>query len=140
MRIIVHLILLVNLVICLPAHGEIVVIVNKANGVDALDKRQLIDLYMGRDLYFPNGSIAFRLDHLPKADIRQQFYFKLMQKSVAEVNAYWTRLLFTGRASPPQSVNSAEEIIDAVVANQNAIAYIHKDDLVESVRVIARVQ
>lgn len=56
------------------------------------------------------------------------------------MNAYWTRLLFTGRASPPQSAENAKDIIDAVVANQNAIAYIHQDDLVESVRVIARVQ
>lgn len=80
MKIIAHLILMLGLIVSLPARAEIVVIVNKANEVSSLNKRQLIDLYMGRDLYFPDGSIAFRLDHLPKADIRQQFYRKLLKK------------------------------------------------------------
>ncbi|MGK0208629.1 MAG: hypothetical protein ACI8ZA_002646, partial [Gammaproteobacteria bacterium] len=37
---------------------EFVVVVNKSNAVNALSKREIIDIYMGRYLTFPDGETS----------------------------------------------------------------------------------
>lgn len=125
--------------LALNAQAAIVVIVNKDNPMDNFSRRDLVDLYMGRNLYFPDGALAIRLDLPPASAIRESFYQQLVGKSVAEVNAYWARLLFTGRASPPQAMESSIKVIEAVNKNRNAIGYINEEDLVDSVKVVGRV-
>ncbi len=126
--------------LALNAQAAIVVIVNKDNPTENFSQRDLVDLYMGRNLYFSNGSLAIRLDLAPTSDIREDFYQQLVGKSVAEVNAYWARLLFTGRASPPQVMENSNKVIEAVNKNRNAIGYIREEDLVDSVKVVGRVE
>ncbi|MVF13409.1 hypothetical protein FT643_14805 [Ketobacter sp. MCCC 1A13808] len=116
-----------------------VVVVNAANPVEQLSSRELVDLYMGRNLYFPDGSLVLRLDQSPESATRITFYRELVDKSVAEVNAYWAKLLFTGRATPPQTVESAAGVLQAVQSNLNAIGYVDSEDLNGSVKVIGRV-
>ena len=112
-----------------PALAGVAVIVNKGNPIDEIEKHDLEDLYMGRHLYFPNRHQAVRLDLPPNSTIRQQFYRKLVNRSVAEVNAYWARLLFTGLASPPQVLQSTTEVIEFVRKHENAIGYVDSAQL-----------
>lgn len=117
----------------------IVVIVNKENTVTELSKREIIDLYMGRNLYFPDGKLALRLDHPPTSEEREQFYQSLVKKTVAQVNAYWAKLLFTGRATPPMLMGNSDQVLDTIRNNRNAIGYIDEADLDQSVKVVGRV-
>jgi ABC-type phosphate transport system substrate-binding protein len=61
-------------------------------------------------------------------------------KSVAEVNAYWAKLLFTGRASPPRSLTDSETVLQVVRENRNAIGYIESEYADDTVRVVGKVQ
>ena len=117
----------------------IVVVVNKDNPVSDLSKREIIDLYMGRNLYFPDGKLALRLDHPPTSYERETFYQQLVKKSVAQVNAYWAKLLFTGKASPPMLMENSEQLLDTVRNNRNAIGYMDEVNLDKSVKVVGRV-
>lgn len=119
--------------------AETVVIANHNNETDSLTNRQLVDLYMGRDQNFPNGEAALPLDHVANSSTRASFYKGLVNKSVAEVNAYWARLLFTGRASPPRVMQNTESIMKTVRENSGAIGYIDSQFLDESVKVLSRV-
>ena len=119
--------------------AEILVIVNKDNPIEELSRREIIDLYMGRNLYFADGKLALRLDQPPTSDERQLFYQALVKKSVAQVNAYWAKLLFTGRASPPMLMGSNEQLLDTIRNNRNAIGYIDKASLDSSVKVVGHV-
>ncbi|OUS02206.1 hypothetical protein A9Q81_09010 [Gammaproteobacteria bacterium 42_54_T18] len=122
-----------------PLQAGVVVIVNAENTVNDFNQRQLVDLYMGRDLYFPNGQMALRLDQSPDSKVRKNFYANLVGKTVAQVNAYWARLLFTGRASPPQVIRNSKDVLKAIRNNFNAVGYIDEKDLEDGVRVIAHV-
>jgi len=122
-----------------PLQAGIVVIVNSENTTSYFSQRQLVDLYMGRDLYFPDGTMALRLDQSPKSQVRHDFYKNLVGKSVAQINAYWARLLFTGRASPPQVINDSKGVLKAVRNNENAVGYINESELDAGVKVVGRV-
>lgn len=139
-RIHLQIVTLLCLLINTPAvYAEIVIVANLKNSTEALSARQLLDIYMGRYQSFPNGEPAFPLDLLPDSPLRVDFYQKLTNKSVAEVNAYWARLLFTGRATPPRVMSDSLTVLKAVRENLGAIGYIDSTHIDGTVKVIARV-
>ncbi len=100
------------------------VIVNKDNPLNAISKQQLIDLFMGRTPYFPSGGAVVKLDAPSTSKARKEFYQSLVGMSLSEVNAYWARLMFSGRATPPMQVPQEQDIVKLVIGNSNAIGYI----------------
>jgi ABC-type phosphate transport system substrate-binding protein len=121
------------------AEGVVVVVANKDNQMKVLTKKQVIDIYMGRTSLFPNGQAALPLDQNSDSSIRKLFYQNLVNKTVSEINAYWARLLFSGRASPPRTVESVTSVINIIKNNKAAIGYIQLEDLTNDVQVITYV-
>lgn len=122
----------------LTAMADIVVIVNSDNTIDSLKRGEVIDIYMGRHLNFSNQQPASPLDLPISSVLRLTFYKQLVGKSVAEVNAYWARLLFTGRASPPRPMKDSKTVLSFVKDNKSAIAYLDSKDLNNQVKVVYR--
>ncbi|KIN12604.1 hypothetical protein SU60_01940 [Vibrio mytili] len=110
---------------------DLLVIVNKDNPIDQLTKHQVVDLFMGRTPYFPTGGAVMKLDAPSSSDVRREFYQSLVSMSLSEVNAYWARLMFSGRATPPMQVPQEQDIVQLVSGNANAIAYIPKTSIGE---------
>lgn len=135
-------IIILFVLLLLPAKGmaDIVVIVNSANQVTELSQRQVIDLYMGRTSYFPNGGKLQRYDQPSNSTVRADFYYRITRKSVAAINAFWARLIFTGRASPPRVVADDIEMLEIVEKNPEAIGYIAKEYLNDRVTVVLEIK
>ncbi len=135
-------IIILLILFLLPAKGmaDIVVIVNSDNHLTELSQRQVIDLYMGRTSYFPNGEKLQRYDQPSNSTVRVDFYYRITQKSVAAINAYWARLTFTGRASPPRVVADDSEMLEIVEKNHDAIGYIAKEYLNDRVTVVLEIK
>ena len=120
--------------------AETVVIVHPDNPLASLKRDQVVDIYMGRKQNFPGGNTAFPIDLPPAAADRAEFYRTLVGKSVAQINAYWARLLFTGRATPPKALATPAAVLKSVRENRDAIAYINSTDLDGKVKVVFRVK
>lgn len=130
-----------TLVLCLAcnvsvlayANEELIVVTHKENPVDTMNRSQIIDLFMGKYVAYPDGRKALPLDNnLLKSD----FYNKLVGLSVARVNAYWSRIQFTGRARPPQEQDNNQSIVEYIKENENAIGYIPKSQLTDELKVV----
>ncbi len=134
------LISLLLLAISTNAWCDIFVVVNKDSNISELTQKQVTDIYMGRTQNFPDGSPAFPLDQASKSMVRENFYKTLVNKSPAQINAYWSRLLFTGRASPPRVISDAASLLNAIEQNPSAIGYVDASMLNDRVKVVARVQ
>lgn len=115
---------------------DIVVIVNQKNGVNQLSRDEVIDIFMGRNRQLSSGVSALPLD-LPGASVeREQFYSRLTGKSMSEINAYWARLIFSGRASPPTLMRSQEESLQMVMDNRSAVGYVDQSKINSQVKVV----
>lgn len=134
------IILLLLLIFAPLTSAEMIIIAHPDSSVDKLSKKQLIDLYMGKVRHLPNGDKVKPLDQADDSEERKEFYYALTGKSLAQVNAYWARLIFVGRAVPPKTLDSSEKIIQTISENPASIGYISKSDLVEGVKVIAHVE
>jgi ABC-type phosphate transport system substrate-binding protein len=131
------LLLILFLVFTAPAYAEdIVVIVNKKNGVDTLSKDEVLDIFMGRNRKLSSGVTAVPLD-LPDSEAdRQSFYYVLTGKNINQINAYWARLVLTGHATPPVTLHNEEAVIQRVSDNRNAIGYISRRKMNAQVKIV----
>jgi hypothetical protein len=56
--------------------------------------------------------------------------------SPAQVKAFWSKIIFTGRGQPPRTAATSLEAKKLLVANPNAISYIDQSLVDSSVRVV----
>ncbi len=117
--------------------ADIVVIVNKDNAVSSMSKSQIIDLFMGRYRAYPDGRRADPIDN-GVANLKQEFYGGLTGMTLARVNAYWSRVRFTGRTRPPIQLKNSVAVANFVAKNPKAIAYIEKKYLNSELKVVYR--
>lgn len=132
------LFILTAFIIVLPrsALADIVVIVNPQSEITALTHHQIIDIYMGRNSGLTDDQKLQPYDQAIDSRIRSDFYYAITGKPASAINAYWARLLFTGRASPPKSVADDSAMLDIVEKNPMAIGYLDKRHLNDHVTVV----
>src|SRR5580698_7724764 len=97
--------------------AEEVAVVSAKNTVNTLTKSQLADIFLGRSNRFPDGAHAVPIDQAEGTGARDAFYVQLAGKSAAQMKAYWSKIIFTGRGQPPQVVSSSIETKKVVAAN-----------------------
>lgn len=116
------------------AAGELVVIVSAKSSLAALQPAQVADIFLGQVVRFPDGEEAVALDHSVGSALRDEFYNKVAGKSPALVKAYWTKMIFTGRAQPPREVAGSAAVRKLVADNPGLIGYIERAALDASVK------
>lgn len=114
----------------------LVVIVNPASGVGQMTRSEVASIYMARTRTLAPGVAALPLDIAGDASEKRRFYSALLGKTLPEVNAYWARLLFTGRATPPQQIGDEVSVVATVAENKGAIGYVSKGKINARVKVI----
>ncbi|MDX9885450.1 hypothetical protein [Thauera sp.] len=91
-----------------------------------LDRESAEQLYLGRGTTLPNGRTVTLVD-LPAGPTRDQFYLQLTRKNPSQIRAYWSRLVFTGRAQPPREAADADDVRRILQSTPGAIAYLPLD-------------
>ncbi len=108
----------------LPARADVFVVVPIASTVKAMTQKELLDLYMGRSRAFPDGTFALPFD-LPRDDPgRAAFYRALTGMELAQINSYWSRLMFSGQTLPPQPLPTEAAMVELVKRNPSAVGYV----------------
>jgi ABC-type phosphate transport system substrate-binding protein len=118
------------------AMADVVVVVSANSPVGTLSKAQVEDLFSGRTIRFPDGEEAVAIDQPEGSAVRDEFYDKVFGKSAAQIKAYWSKIIFTGRGQPPRSVSNTIEMMKRISANPAAIGYIDRDLINDSVRIV----
>ena len=106
------------------AEPDITIIANSNNELGSITRKQVADIYMGRITSLPNGSIPLPLDYQGDSAVRTRFYQSITGKNMAQINAYWARLSFTGQANPPRRLADKAVIIQVVGKNPGALGYV----------------
>ncbi|WP_158965695.1 hypothetical protein [Paraglaciecola sp. L3A3] len=118
--------------------SPLVVVVNQANVINQLTKRQVIDIYMGRFNTFPDGSPVLPIDHPRGSSQKEAFYQTLVGQNERKVNAYWSRLLFSGRAKPPLQADSEVMVFNTLFVQPYALAYVSEADVTSEMKIVYR--
>ncbi|WP_372872147.1 hypothetical protein [Shewanella sp.] len=124
--------------IAAPVSGEdtLYVVVNADNKIGQLSHHELVDIFMGRYDTFPNGDDVTVFDNGSELSVREAFYRQLVDRSLAQVDAYWARLQFSGRVTQPQEVDSTDELTEKMRKTPSGITFVRGSELNDSVKVV----
>ena len=118
------------------AEADVVAVVSAKSPIAALDKSQVADIFLGKASRFPNGLQAVPIDQAEGSAVRDEFYGKVVGKTAAQIKAYWSKIIFTGRGQPPPSVSNSIEMKKRISENPAAIGYIDRSMVDDSVKVV----
>ena len=118
------------------AFAEVVVVVSAKSKITSLTVSQVAQIFLGKTSKFPDGKDAIPLDQLEGSDIRNEFYSKVTGKDPAQINAYWSKIIFTGDGQPPKVITGNDSVKKAVIKNLNTIGYIDRSAVDKKVKVI----
>jgi ABC-type phosphate transport system substrate-binding protein len=119
-----------------PAAADLVVVVNTGSGVERLSRDEVINIFLGRYRQFPSGLAALPIDQPAEQPLKAQFYRQLVNKDLAEINAYWARLIFSGKTSPPRQAASPAEVVAWLAHNRGAIGYVERGMVDARLRIV----
>ena len=110
------------------ASADVAVIVSAKSTATTMTAAEIASIYLGK-------STAMKpLDNA--TPVRAQFYTAVAGKDEAQVKAIWSKLVFTGKATPPKALASNADVVKAVAADANAIGYVDKAAVDGSVKVV----
>ncbi|MET3135526.1 ABC-type phosphate transport system substrate-binding protein [Oxalobacteraceae bacterium GrIS 1.11] len=113
--------------------AELVIVVNPKNPATKMFPSQAAQFFLG-------SSPLFRpVEQAQNSAIRAEFYKKVLDKDPPEVRAIWSKIVFTGKGKPPREFKSTTEVKKAVSENVDAIAYIEKSEVDDSVKVVTSI-
>jgi ABC-type phosphate transport system substrate-binding protein len=131
-----QLIALAVLMTSVSSRAEVVAVVSSKSAITALTKSQVADIFLGKVGRYPDGLLAVPIDQAAGSVARNEFYAKVADRSPAQIAAYWSKILFTGRGQPPTEVSNDIEMKNRIAANPSAIGYINAELVDGSVRVL----
>ena len=119
-----------------PATAAVVAVVSARSPITALTRSQVADIFLGRSTRYPNGDPAVPIDQLESSVARDEFYARFTGKPPAQVKAYWSKVIFTGRGQPPPEAPSETELKKRLAGDPLAIGYVDQAAVDASLRVV----
>ena len=128
------LIVIPALALSFMAAANVAVIVHPSNAA-TLSQDDINKLFTGRAKTFTDGKAAEPVNLTEAVVVRADFDQKALGRSSSQMKAYWSKLVFTGKGTPPKELASEQEVLDAVAKNPAAIGYVSAAAVTGSVKV-----
>lgn len=118
------------------ARADLVLVAHPQSSIERLTRDDVVNIFMGRYRLLASGITAEPIDLGDDTGLRARFYRALVNKSLAEINAYWARLVFSGKTRPPRVMDNVEAALRAVNAHPGALAYMERSQMDKNVRIV----
>jgi|TARA_B110000211_G_C14087853_1_gene557510 hypothetical protein len=118
--------------------AEVAVIVSSNNSNSNISAADISKVFLGKSKSFPDGTQAIAIDQNDNSAARDEFNDKVLGKSSSQLKSYWSRLIFTGKGTPPKQVANDAAIKAAVAGNPAMIGYIDASAVDGTVKVVAK--
>jgi len=120
--------------------AEMAVIVHPAAGVEALSADDITRIFLAKTKTYPNDTAVTPIARKEGSDIRNQFDEKVLGKNASQIKAYWSQMIFTGRATPPEEYATDDEVKKLVSSNPGMIGYISSSAVDSTVKVVFKAE
>ena len=115
--------------------ADVAVIANKGISVDSISAKEAKKLWLGKSKSL--GGTNVKLADLKPGDAsREQFYSNVVKKSGKKLKAYWAKIVFSGKGTPPKPFASDADVIGWVAKTPGALGYVDSGAADDSVKVL----
>src|ERR1700688_4968490 len=131
----------VRLISAPAAPDEVDVVVNKSNNIGPLSREEVRRIFVGEKSSWPGGKritvLMLALDQPERAVILRE----VLKMNESDYTKYFLQAAFTGRIqAAPKDLSSPAQMKARLAANPNAIGYLKREDVDESVRVLLKIR
>ncbi len=127
--------ILFNGVFTSSIYADIVIVANSLNDTQSMTKQQLRSIFLGQRIKWDdNQRIKVAIQH--KTDLHKKFVRSFTQKNLSQFEAWWKRMIFTGKGLPPKGFESEEKLIEYIVKTEGAIGYISSQSKTDNLKTI----
>lgn len=115
--------------------AEMVVVVNKDSPITSLELRDVANIFLAKSSHLESGERLMPIE-LDDDAARARFYKMICGKNLAQLNSYWTTLIFTGKGKPPRGLSSMRRLIELIDQDVHTITYLPEEAVTEQMRVV----
>lgn len=117
--------------------SEFVVVVHPSVPATAISRGEASRMFMRLQSEWPGGGHVRPVDQSKTSAVRDAFSRDVLGKSLAAVEDYWTKAIFSGRAVPPVEKRSDADVVAYVRETPGAIGYVSSSAPAEGVKRLA---
>lgn len=128
-------VLIFSLLAPISALADVAVIVHPSNK-NTFALGDVESIFMLKKSTFADGSKASPFYLSGEDAARNLFNEKALGKSSSQLKAYWSKLVFTGKGTPPPELPSSADAVAKVAADPTAVAYVDKSAVTAAVKVV----
>jgi ABC-type phosphate transport system substrate-binding protein len=92
--------------------------------VASLSRTAVSAAFLKKTEKWPDGTAIVPVDQAHDSPLRQTFSQAIHERSVAMIDAFWQKQVFSGRATPPLTKAGDAEVVAYVRSNPGAIGYV----------------
>lgn len=119
------------------AHAEVAVIVHPSNAA-AFDKDTISRIFLGKSRAFPGGGEAIPVAFKEGTAQSDEFSQSVLGKTPKQLKAYWAKMIFTGKGTPPKQMDNAQQVLELVSNNPNIIGFVPSGSASSNVKVVGK--
>lgn len=124
---------------CLPlrpvAAQSLIVIVNTEVDPDSLPAATLKEIYEGRKKKW-DVNLTVTPVTLKAGATHEDFLRKYINKTPSQFDAYWQRMVYTGKGNRPKALESEADVVSYVKSTSGAVGYIASDTAHDGVKTL----
>ena len=121
-----------------PSTADIAIVVNTNTNVESLTKQQVSNIFLSKINQLPSGELIQPIWQDEDGLLSQAFNETVLERTAGQLQAYWSRIVFSGKGLPPSFVKDTEEMKERLYSDAKMIGYIDDADLDEGLKVVAR--
>ena len=130
------MIIAATLMLCSAVSAEMLIIVNKAVPVSQISPSEISKIFLGQNQTWDDGT-KISVGVLQDGAVHDDFLEQIVQKSSAQFDNYWKRMIFKGSCLPPSKFASEAELLKFVASTSGAIGYIDSATPHSNVKVVS---
>ncbi len=117
------------------ALAEVVLIVHPENN-SSFNASSISKIFLGKVKSFENGT-KITLYSLPEGNaITDEFNQSALGRDSTQLKAYWSKLVFTGKGTPPKEIESESAIIAEIAKDPSGIGFVSAGAATGDVKVV----
>ncbi len=130
--------LLLLLIFALTAgKAELVIVASKESPLHKLSKKEVSRLFLAKTRRLQSGQRITPVE-LAATEYKAEFYRHIAKKSLSQLHAYWTTVIFTGKGKPPKALPDKSSLIRLLTDDHQTISYLPAQDLDPTLKVLYR--
>ncbi len=119
--------------------NRVAIIANPAVPATALDRQEVLDMYMLETNKWEDGSLVVLIEQKKGAPSKERFY-DFLRKKPRELKKIWMRMVLAGEGRTPRTMGSEEDVLQEVASTPGAIGYVAASSVTDDVVVLLYIQ